>query len=101
MSGRFWPVAEAAQADYERLRQAALGAEQDASELARARFARRGLAGLIAWPTAEPVWLGELVGADRPAWCGADDPRLGALCAVYSFLLGGTSLGSASEAVAL
>ncbi len=25
MSGRFWPVAEAAQADYERLRQAALG----------------------------------------------------------------------------
>lgn len=101
MSGRFWPVAEAAQADYEVLRQAALGGEEGVSELTRARFARRGLAGLIAWPAAEPVWLGELVGAERPTWCGADDPRLAALCEVYSLLLGRTSHGEAREAVVL
>ena len=51
VSERFWPVAEAAQADYEALRAAALAGEQPRDELAAARFARRGLAGLIAWPS--------------------------------------------------
>jgi hypothetical protein len=42
---RFWPLAEAAQADYEALRAAALTGEAPRDELAAARFARRGLAG--------------------------------------------------------
>lgn len=87
MSRRFWPAAEAAQAGYEALRGAALAAEPCPSELALARFRRRGLAGLIGWTETEPAWLGELVGAERPAWCGREDPREQALCEVYGFLL--------------
>jgi hypothetical protein len=87
VSGRFWPVAEAAQADYEALRAAALAGERPRDELAAARFARRGLAGVIAWPRCEPVWLGALVGARRPPWSGAEDPRAAALGEVYGFLV--------------
>jgi len=87
LSERFWPVAEAAQADYEALRAAALAGEPPRDELAAARFARRGLAGVIAWPRAEPVYLGALVGAQRPAWSGAEDPREVALGDVYGFLV--------------
>jgi hypothetical protein len=87
VSERFWPVAEAAQADYEALRAAALAGEPPRDELAAARFARRGLAGVIAWPRAEPVYLGALVGAQRPAWSGAEDPREVALGEVYGFLV--------------
>jgi hypothetical protein len=87
VSGRFWPAAEAAQVEYERLRRAALAGEPGPSELALARFRRRGLAGLIGWSEAEPAWLGELVAAERPAWCGREDPREHALCEAYSFLL--------------
>lgn len=87
MSERFWPIAEAAQADYEALRAAALAGERPADELAAARFARRGLAGLIAWPCSEPVYLGELVGARRPPWSGGEDPREAALGDVYGFLV--------------
>jgi len=54
---------------------------------ASARFARRGLAGLIAWPAAEPVFLADLVGAVRPAWTPHEDPRVAALAAGYGFLL--------------
>ena len=72
---RFWPVGEAAQADYEALRVAA------------ARFARRGLAGLIAWPAAEPMFVATLVGATRPAWVPHHDPREEALAAGFSLLL--------------
>jgi hypothetical protein len=54
VSGRFWPIAEPAQADYERLR-AAVVAGEAIDELVAARFARRGLAGLIAWPRSEPA----------------------------------------------
>lgn len=87
MSERFWPVAEAAQADYEALRAAALAAEAPSDELAAARFARRGLAGVIASPRSEPVYLGALVGARRPPWSGAEDPREAALGEVYGFLV--------------
>jgi hypothetical protein len=87
VSARFWPVAEAAQADYEALRAAALGDEPAGDELAAARFARRGLAGVIAWPRSEPVYLGALVGAQRPSWSGAEDPREAALGEVYGFLV--------------
>jgi hypothetical protein len=48
---------------------------------------RRGLAGLIAWPVAEPVFHAELVGAARPRWTPYDDPRLDALAAGYAVLL--------------
>jgi len=83
----FWPPIEAAQIDYETLRAQALepcGAPQG---LAAARFARRGLAGLIAWPAAEPVFVADLVGAARPPWTPHQDPRVTALAAGYEFLL--------------
>jgi hypothetical protein len=85
---RFWPVAESAQADYESLRRAALAGEP-ADTLAAARFARRGLFGLITWPAAEPVFVARLVGGKRPAWTPRADPRLEALAASYELLLAG------------
>jgi hypothetical protein len=92
MSGRglrhaFWPVGEAAQADYEALRIQVLDGEEAAS-VSAARFARRGLAGLIAWPAAEPVFTGPVLGGTRPRWSPHDDPRLDALAAGFGFLLG-------------
>ena len=44
---RFWPVAEPARADYERLRAAVVSGRGLPDELAAARFLRRGLAGLV------------------------------------------------------
>ena len=88
MSGRvFWPPAEAAQADYEMLRACVLQAGGLPAGLAAARFTRRGLAGLIAWPAAEPDFRAELAGAARPAWTPDADPREQALAACYQFLL--------------
>jgi len=84
---RFWPVAEPAQADYERLRAAAVPGGALPDELAAARFWRRGLAGLIAWPVAEPILVAAVAGAQRPAWTPYGDPRLGALAATYRLLL--------------
>jgi hypothetical protein len=87
LTRRFWPVAEAAQADYEALRGhvLAVGALPDSS--AAARFCRRGLAGLIAWPTAEPVYRADLVAASRPKWTPHTDPRVDALAAGFALLL--------------
>jgi site-specific DNA recombinase len=78
----FWPVGEAAQADYEALRGAVLRGERPQAELVARRFARRGLAGLIAWPASEPDYVASLVSAQRPRWCGRDDPheRVPAAC---------------------
>ena len=88
MSARsFWPPVEAAQVDYETLRAHALEPRAMPEGLAAARFARRGLAGLIAWPSAEPVFVAELLAATRPAWTPHDDPRVAALAAGYEFLL--------------
>jgi hypothetical protein len=86
LSRRFWPVGEAAQADYEVLREAVLSGEPMQS-LTAARFARRGLAGLIAWPAAEPVYTAALVGAQRARWTPYADPRLDALAAGYELIL--------------
>jgi hypothetical protein len=83
----FWPVGEAAQADYEALREHVLVGQQ-ASSMAAARFARRGLAGLIAWPASEPVFAGPVLGGTRPRWSPHGDPRLDALAAGFAFLLG-------------
>jgi hypothetical protein len=88
VSGRsFWPPIEAAQVDYETRRAHALESCGLPESLAAARFARRGLAGSIAWPSAEPVFVAELVGAARPAWTPHNDPRVAALAAGYEFLL--------------
>jgi hypothetical protein len=86
VSERFWPASQTAQVEYELLRCAALNGEKPAS-LAAARFARRGMAGLIsgAWPA--PAYLGVLLGAERPAWCGESDPRPAALADAYELLL--------------
>ena len=83
----FWPPAEAAQADYEMLRGCALAGGCLPAGPAAARFARRGLAGLIAWPAAEPDFRAELCGAARPRWTPHADPRAQALAAAYQFLL--------------
>ncbi|HEY5399386.1 MAG TPA: hypothetical protein VIL16_28790 [Trebonia sp.] len=88
MSARsFWPPAEAAQADYEALRAHLLGHGTLPDDLAAARFARRGLAGLITWPVSEPVFAGELLGAARAPWSPHVDDRISALAAGYQFLL--------------
>ncbi len=84
---RFWPPAEAAQADYERLRQAVLDDGRLPDDIASARFARRGLPGLIAWPAAEPVFAARFVGAVRPPWTPHSDPRRDALAETYQLLL--------------
>ncbi|HEU0202446.1 MAG TPA: hypothetical protein VFR86_18700 [Burkholderiaceae bacterium] len=88
MSQRFWPIGEGAQADYEALRKAVLAGEL-MHNLAAARFARRGLAGLIAdWPVAEPLYTAMMLGAQRPAWTPYADPRLDALAAAYELIFG-------------
>ena len=86
MSRSFWPVGEAAQADYETLREAVLSG-QSLQSLAAARFDRRGLAGLITWPVAEPVYSAVMLGAERAHWSPYEDPRLDALAAGYELLL--------------
>jgi hypothetical protein len=83
---RFWPVSEAAQVDYEALRAAALAGATTASPAA-ARFARVGLAGLIARPVTPAVLVASLVGAARPAWTPYEDPRMQSLAAGYTLLL--------------
>jgi hypothetical protein len=80
----FWPPAEAAQADYERLRAHLLGHGTLPDDLAAARFARRGLAGLITWPLSEPVFAAELLGAARAPWSPHADERVSALAATRS-----------------
>ena len=88
MSARsFWPPAEAAQADYEKLRAHLLNHGVLPDDLAAARFARRGLAGLISWPASEPVFAAELAGAARAAWSPYADERISALAAGFQFLL--------------
>lgn len=86
MSG-LWPAAEGAQADYERLREAVLATGRLPDDLASARFRRRGVAGLIAWPAAEPVFVAEIVGAARPAWSPYADPRVEALAVTYRLIV--------------
>jgi hypothetical protein len=83
---RFWPVGEAAQADYEALRSAVL-ARTPRCDPAAARFERAGLWGLIRRPAAEPVFLATVMGALRPPWSPYGDPRLDALGGVYQFVL--------------
>jgi hypothetical protein len=69
-------------------------------ELLATRFARRGLAGLIEWPRAEPTYLGSLIGASRPAWSGSGDPREAQLAEAYGLLLARPASEAALQAVA-
>ncbi len=78
MTRSFWPIAEAAQADYEQLRAAALAGTPAVGPVA-ARFERDGLWGLIARPQARPLFIASVVGATRPAWSPHVDPRVVAL----------------------
>ena len=89
MSARsFWPPVQAAQVDYETLRAHVCEHSGLPEGLAATRFARRGVAGLIAWPSAEPVFVADLLlAAARPAWTPHEDPRVAALAAGYEFLL--------------
>jgi hypothetical protein len=81
-----WAAGEAAQADYEALRAAVL-AGRPLLGVAAGRFERRGLAGLIRWPTAAPAFVATVVGARRPAWTPYADPRLDILAAGYQLVL--------------
>ena len=83
----FWPPAEASQVDYETLRAHLLDYGRLPDGPTAARFTRRGVAGLIGWPSAEPVFVAELLGAARAAWTPHADPRESALAAGYQFLL--------------
>jgi len=83
-----WPPAEAAQADYEALRAAALaGGDTPLADAAATRFARGGLAALIARPHAEPLFVAVLRGAPRAPWTAHADPRLDALAAGFGLLV--------------
>jgi hypothetical protein len=84
---RFWPLREAAQADYEALRAAVL-AGTPRCDPAADRFERAGLWGLIRRPAADPAFLTTLVGALRPPWSPHADPRLDALAETYRFVVG-------------
>lgn len=88
MTRTLWPVAEAAQADYELLRNMALFGSAPADRRLVDRFTHGGLAGLIARPVTSPSYLLTILGASRPAWSGRDDPRELALQETYGFLLG-------------
>jgi hypothetical protein len=98
---RFWPVGEAAQADYEALRAQVLATGAVPDSLIAARFARRGLPGLIAWPSAEPVFAAALLGARRPPWTPHADPRLDALAAGFALLLNGHGAAAAAATCTL
>jgi hypothetical protein len=87
-----WPPGEAAQADYEALRAAAL-AGTPLADAAAARFANGGLAALIARPLAEPVFVAMVRGAPRHPWTPHTDPRREALVAGFELLLPGAGHG--------
>jgi hypothetical protein len=82
---RFWPIREAAQADYERLREQVLAGICQSGPAA-VRFERFGMAGLITRPCAEPIWIATMLGAVRPRWSPHVDPRVEALADGYQLL---------------
>jgi hypothetical protein len=82
----FWPIAEAAQSDYETLRQAVLNGRPMLGPGAL-RFERQGLSGLILRPASEPLFQAVLTGAERPPWSPYEDPRQVTLAEGYSLLL--------------
>ena len=86
----FWPVGEAAQADYESLRALALDGVVSSTPI-WLRFQRHGLVALIAAPQSGPVFTGVVVSVSRPPWSPQGDPRLEVLAASYELVLAGAS----------
>lgn len=82
----FWPVLEAAQADYEQLRAAVIDGH-GLTGAAAARFEAQGLWGLIRRPCAAAVFTGRLLGATRPPWTPYGDPRQRVLADAYELVL--------------
>jgi hypothetical protein len=93
----FWPATEAAQADYEALREAALRGTPLIGPAA-ARFDRAGLAELIKKPLARPVFAAVVSGATRPPWTPYEDPRTEAMIDIYQLLVAAASLDLNTEA---
>ena len=94
---RFWPAADRAQLDYERLRELALADELLVGPAAE-RFRSGGLPALIRKPTSSPPQLAAtLVTVPRPRWSPYADPRLEALADAYALL----SAAAADDAVML
>lgn len=87
----FWPAGEPAQADYEQLRAAVLAGTPSLGQDA-ARFARSGLAGLIAWPASEPQFSAVLSGAVRARWSPHADLRVDALAAGFGLLVAASTV---------
>jgi hypothetical protein len=91
MTRAFWPVGEAAQADYEQLRASAL-AGVAALGIAAQRFERYGVWGLIASPHAAPGYVvASVLGAQRPAWSPYQDPRELALGDGFQIIAAGSA----------
>ena len=82
----FWPAGEAAQEDYEQLRNAVLAGVPIVGTTAD-RFRHGGLGDLIRTPQATPLFRGGMVGAVRPAWTPHVDPRVEALADSFSWVL--------------
>ncbi len=86
---RFWPAADPAQLDYERLREMALaGTLLDGVHDNYERFQCHGLVGLIRKATPWPGdrLIATLVEVPRPRWSPYSDPRLEALANAYDLL---------------
>ncbi len=84
----FLPIGEAAQADYEDLRAAALAGTPVISPMST-RFQLGGLGALIlSTSTPPPCFVAELMGASRPPWAPYGDPRAEALAESYGLLVG-------------
>ena len=58
-------------------------------------------AGLIARPSAEPVFDAALLGAHRPPWTPHDDPRLDALADAFALLLNTARANAAAPTATL
>ena len=87
--------------DYEVLRAHVLATGATPDSLTAARVTRRGVAGLIAWPSAEPVFHAALLGAHRPPWTPHHDPRLDALADAFALLLDTGRAGPAAPTATL
>lgn len=81
----FWPASEAAQLDYERLREAAL-AGLPLLGAAAERFWRGGLPALIQRPSPGSHFVASLEAMPRPRWSPYEDPRQDVLAQVYRLL---------------
>ncbi len=91
-----WPAAEAAQADYEQLRAAALAGTPAVGATA-ALFERHGLWGLIARPQAEPLYVASVLGAARAAWSPHVDARVVALADGFEIIVAASAATLSEE----